>query len=261
MAQPVAAASGFLSQGPYPTPSHPLNQWFEVIAANTPELREKVYHLRYQVYCREKRFEAPEEHPCERERDRYDSRSLHSLVIDRTSGAATGTVRLILPDPRKPGDSFPIQHVCRRPLPPLTSNGKAAEISRFAVSKKIRNVAEQPLALVSRSGKGNQGMAAKAMKCSLTLLLMREIVRMSRENEVTDWFAVMEPALLRLLSRFGIHFDPVGPQVEYHGLRQPCHAKAEVLLETMRREQFDTWKFIAEPYALSLEDRTAVGLC
>jgi N-acyl amino acid synthase of PEP-CTERM/exosortase system len=260
MAQPVAAATGFLSPVQYPTPSHPLNQWFEVIAADTPELREKAYHLRYQVYCRENQFETPEEHPCELEQDLFDSRALHSLVIDRTSGAATGTVRLILPDPRTPEASFPIQHVCRHPLPPLSSNCKAAEISRFAISKKIRKVAEQPLALVSKSGEGNPAMAAKAMKCSLTLLLMREIVRMSRANEVTDWFAVMEPALLRLLSRFGIHFNPVGPEVEYHGLRQPCHARAEVLLGTMRREQFDIWKFIAEPHARSLEDRTAVGI-
>lgn len=244
MAQPVAAASGFLSQAPYPTPSHPLNQWFEVIAADTPELREKAYRLRFQVYCREKQFETPEEHPCELEQDLYDSRALHSLVVDRTSGAATGTVRLILPDPETPCDSFPIQHVCRHPLPSLSSGSKAAEISRFAISKKIRRMAEQSLVPVPASADDNPVATAKAMKCSLTLLLMHEIVRMSRENGVTDWFAVMEPALLRLLSRFGIHFNPVGPQVEYHGLRQPCYAKAEELLERMREEQYDVWSFI-----------------
>jgi N-acyl amino acid synthase of PEP-CTERM/exosortase system len=109
-------------------------------------------------------------------------------------------------------------------------------------------MAEESLVPVPASADDNPAATAKAMKCSLTLLLMREIVRMSRENGVTDWFAVMEPALLRLLARFGIHFNPVGPQVEYHGLRQPCHAKAEELLQRMRGEEYDVWRFVSGAY-------------
>lgn len=244
MVQSRAVASEHFFSAESSTSAYTHNRWFEAIPADTPELREKAFRLRYQVYCREKQFETPDEHPFQMERDIYDSRALHSLVIDRHSGAATGTVRLILPDERSPEISFPIQQVCQHPLPTQSLTSTAAEISRFAISKKIRKMAEQAITPVLINSE-NPAMAVKAMKCSITLLLMREIVRTSRVYSITDWFAVMEPALLRLLSRFGIHFAPIGPPVEYHGTRQPCHAKADELLERMRQEQPNIWSFIA----------------
>lgn len=233
---------------PTPNASFPsaYNRWFEAVPANTPELREKAYRLRYQVYCCENPFESPEEHPHHMETDPFDQRSLHSLIISRESGTATGTVRLILPDAGTPKASLPIQMICEHPMIRQLPPAGAAEISRFAISKKIRRMAEQTIELVSSTGERIPAATAKAMKCSLTLLLMREIVRMSRTHGVSDWYAVMEPALLRLLARFGIHFNPLGPQVEYHGLRQPCHAKAEELLGRMRREKPEIWSFITD---------------
>jgi N-acyl amino acid synthase of PEP-CTERM/exosortase system len=66
----------------------------------------------------------------------------------------------------------------------------------------------------------------------------------------------MEPALLRLLSRFGIYFTPIGPLVEYHRMRQPCHANAATLLQRVREENFDLWEFLIDPN-YSKMDKTA----
>jgi hypothetical protein len=35
------------------------------------------------------------------------------------------------------------------------------------------------------------------------------------------WYAVMARGLFLLLKRRGIVFEPIGPEVEYHGLRRP----------------------------------------
>jgi N-acyl amino acid synthase of PEP-CTERM/exosortase system len=100
-----------------PKLSDSYNRWFEIIAADTPALREKAYRLRYQICCCEHHFETPEEHPQRMEIDAFDSRSVHGLVVDSASGEATGTVRLILPDLDSPDASFPIQQICSHSLP------------------------------------------------------------------------------------------------------------------------------------------------
>jgi N-acyl amino acid synthase of PEP-CTERM/exosortase system len=208
------------------------HRWFELIPADTPALREKAYHLRYQVYCCENQYETPEEHPKNMEVDVFDCRSIHSLIIDRANGMTLGTVRLILPQPELCEASFPIQQICSHPLPLKLPMAGTAEISRFAISKKLR--------------KQIDGDCPKDMKCSIVLGLMKAIVQMSWKFGITDWLAVMEPSLLRLLRRFGIHFAPVGPKVEYHGARQPCHATVNGMLERVRRENLDLWEFATE---------------
>ena len=73
---------------------------------------------------------------------------------------------------------------------------------------------------------------------------VESLVRMSVSNGITHWCAVMEPTLLRLLTRLGIHFEPIGPLIEYHGRRQPCYIPLEVLLPRMQRERPDVWDVV-----------------
>ena len=209
-----------------------FHQWFEVRNANTPALREEVYRLRYQVYCCENQFENPDEHIQHLEMDGFDNRSIHSLIVERSSGSAIGTVRLILPDKANPNATLPIQQICSHPLPASLPLSSSAEISRFAISKKLKRMAD--------------GEIPKELKCSIVLGLMRAIVQVSLEYGITDWLAVMEPSLLRLLSRFGIYFTPLGPLISYHGMRQPCHASVDSMLERTRHTHFDLWEFVTE---------------
>ena len=75
---------------------------------------------------------------------------------------------------------------------------------------------------------------------------MKAIVQMSWDRGITDWCAVMEPALLRLIGRLGLEFTPLGPPVEYHGLRQPCYGNANTVLAGMRRQRYAAWALITE---------------
>lgn len=78
----------------------------------------------------------------------------------------------------------------------------------------------------------------------ITLGLFAAIVRMSVEHNMTHWYAVMEPTLLRMLSRFRIRFRPIGPLVDYHGPRRPCLSTMDEILEGIHRKRPDLWEFI-----------------
>jgi N-acyl amino acid synthase of PEP-CTERM/exosortase system len=211
------------------------HQWFEVLPADTPALLEEVYRLRYKVYCLENPFENPADHAQHLEMDTFDRRSIHSLIVDRSSGSGIGTVRLIRPEMGTNNISLPIQQICHHSLLTTMCLKNSAEISRFAISKKMRGMVN--------------GELPKELKCSVILGLMRAIVQMSLELGITEWFAVMEPSLLRLLSRFGIHFGTLGPLISYHGMRQPCHANVHNLLATIRNEQNELWEFVVKSIA------------
>jgi N-acyl-L-homoserine lactone synthetase len=190
--------------------------------ADTPELVEQAYRLRHQVYCLERGYEPSVN---DLETDAYDKHARHVVLSLRGCGTVIGTVRMILPQACQPTRNFPMQAVCDRATlsaVPLTS---AVEVSRFAVSKERRNVSSAAASL-SR------------------LALVRGLVQLSQQGGVTHWCAVMERTLLRLLRSSGIHFEAVGPLVEYHGLRQPAVCELASMLDRMRVEQPEIWDFV-----------------
>jgi N-acyl amino acid synthase of PEP-CTERM/exosortase system len=205
------------------------NRWFEVVPANSPSLLREVLRLRYKVYCVENQFEDATAHPDGLENDPYDDRSVHSLLRYRATGETVGTVRLVLPSREREALALPIGQVCDErhlvqalQLPVTTT----AEISRFAVSKDFRRRASD--ANVIDGGFSAMPPVARLQSRRalphITLGLMKAVARMSVENGITHLVAVMEPALLRLISRLGVAFTPIGSLVDYHGLRQPCYA-------------------------------------
>lgn len=219
-------------------------RYFDIVMADTPELLERAFRLRYEVYCVEHPFLDPAANPGGREIDAFDRHSVHSLLIHRASGAACGTIRLILPDRDHPTSSFPISQVgaaaarMMQRLPPLTT----AEISRFAVSKAFRRRVGEDLYPDIQESSPPPGMAERRLMPHITYGLIRACLLMSLKHNITHLCAVMEPALLRLVSRLGLCFEPVGELVEYHGLRQPCFAPIKDLIAKVREVREDMWE-------------------
>jgi N-acyl amino acid synthase of PEP-CTERM/exosortase system len=218
---------------------------YEVSPATTQESSAEAYALRYQVYCLEKRFEDPAANPLGLELDAFDSRSVHCLLRHRDTGIAVGTARLIRPNPWRPGASWPIQQVCRDPR--LFDDGRlplssTAEVSRFCLSvdAKARVQLAQNASPDSRQAEEAEGRLAP-----YTILgIIRGLLMLSRRHDITHWTLVVEPALLRLLGRLGLHFTKLGPVVEYHGRRQPCFAEVAELLDRMSAERPDLWSIV-----------------
>jgi len=118
---------------------------------------------------------------------------------------------------------------------------RTGEISRFSIVKSFRQ--HTP----------DRGVEAtltpeewRKMLFHLPLGLIRSCVEMSVRESITHWAAMMEPALLRLLTRLGIHFNPLGPLVDHHGRRQPCWVDLDVMLRRVFNERPDVWNVITD---------------
>lgn len=229
-------------------------QFFDVMPAITSEHVRSVLQLRYQVYCIETAFEDKEQHRDGLEQDEFDSRAVHSLLVHKPSGMIAGTVRLVLPDNSNSNAEFPIEKHCSglvRPSVATSQRSQVAEISRFCISKEFkRRMAEPHTLWGSDVSEEEMAMAQRRLIPHITVGLFLAITRMSAQHGIKYWYAVMEPSLLRLLKRFGIHFDEIGPTVDYHGIRQPCFASAEAVLRRIHDESHDAWELITEAGSL-----------
>ena len=89
-----------------------------------------------------------------------------------------------------------------------------------------------------------------AVGALMRLSLVRGIVQISAEHDLTHWCAIMERPLLRLLRATAIHFLPVGPAVDYRGWRQPAVCAIGTMLDRMKLEQPLVWAYITDNGAL-----------
>jgi len=221
---------------------------FEGIVADTPDLLDEVHRIRYQVYCVENKFEDPAQCRGGLEIDQYDSHSVHGLLLHAASKAPVGTVRLVMHKPGASSGSLPIHQVCRHPDlqdPDFLPYGTTAEFSRFAISKTCRRRADDG-AFGEVSQANALGTDTRRFIPHITVGLITTALRLCFANGITHVCAVMDPALLRLLSRFAIRFKALGAQVEYHGWRQPCFTTVAAMLTEMELERHDVWAAVTD---------------
>lgn len=192
---------------------------YEVMIANSQELRKVCYQIRHQVYCVERRFESPNIKAIET--DSFDIRAMHFLVRHTATDHFFGTARAILPlncDAPPP----PVFTLCEQhgiALPPEITPKNCVEISRFALSRELTkaNGVSPTLSQVT-----DNPLALKA-----GLKLIGAIYQTMRAKKIPYCCAVMAKALPRLLSWQGIHLTPVGPCIDFHGKRQIFYASEQ----------------------------------
>lgn len=232
-----------------------FTQNFTVFRALTEQQQRDCHALRYRVYCLEHPYEDPTANPDGLERDCYDKRAEHALVRHSASGITAGVVRLVLADKENPLLPFPMEEFGLDIPKHLEAwfgavpRRNIAEISRFAVSKEFkRRIAENH----SDSGTSSTavyqdiGDEARRLLPHITLGLFAGIVRMSADEGITHWYAVMEPTLLRLLGRFGIYFDTIGPLVQHHGWRQPAIGEIDSVLAGIYSKRPEVWEIVTD---------------
>jgi N-acyl amino acid synthase of PEP-CTERM/exosortase system len=210
-----------------------FNLKFAVIGE--PTYLSASFALRYEVYCRERKFLAAENYPFKLERDIYDDCAIH-VGSTNDNGVMLGTVRLVLPS----GKGFPLFEHCTvfpefNHLKDIQLQQTAAEVSRLAISKHLRklnyvfdpgselstnvsatNVSQLPV----RQHKLDIASAAE-IKSDIMLGIYRTIYQASKRKGITHWFAAMEKSLLRLMRRFHFEFIPIGPELDYYGCVTP----------------------------------------
>ena len=249
--------NGMRRHGVSPDLISAFNNYFELVHADTDALHREVYLLRYQVYVVETHFLDERHYKCEEvagkgqicwEEDEFDCRSDHFLVRHRRTGVYAATARLILPDSLNLDAPYPIETHCQvnQPVRDPAVRAHLGEISRFAVSKLFKRRIGEAGSLVGVSPNVEMYFDGdeRRMFPHISLGLFTAVMQMAHAHRITHCYAVMEPALLRLLSRFGAIFNRIGPDVEYHGNRTPCLGTMDEALPSIRNACPAVWDLI-----------------
>lgn len=221
------------------------NRYFQYRIARTSQEFEAAHRLRYDVYCEETGFLSKSENPNGLEQDEHDCHSLQSVLYHRLSGVPVGTVRVVLPLPDMPGCGLPARvaapglDLMPESLLPRATTG---EISRFSIHGDFRK----------RRGDGLYPALHTAdmpdprrIIPHMTLGLMTSIFEMTLEAGLTHLCAIIDPALWRMLRMLGLHFKAAGPQVDFHGPRQPVYASCDELIALVRDNNPDIYGVIS----------------
>ncbi len=195
--------------------------------ATSPEKVFEAKRLRYRVYCEERGFEAGQNGI---EEDSFDCNARHVLVRSRATNGVLGTVRVATARPDHE-TGFPMERVCSGDLLASLPRSSTGEVSRFAL-------------LRDRSG------ISPAASALMRLCLIQGVIEICGEDRLTHLCALMERTLLRLLRMSAIHFSPVGPMIDYRGMRQPSVWNVNEGLCQARFENPAIWSFITRDGAL-----------
>jgi len=201
---------------------------YRKVAKSDQAIRE-IYRLRFKVYCLECGYENACDYINKMESDEFDSVSTHFSATARSSGNIVGTARIILPS--KLG--FPaLKHFqIDKNLMPAISSGRVGEISRLAISKEYRQrVADEAIHgdnVISLLDAREKRSWRRRYENALVNGLYHSIYAEGLESEFTHFYAVMADGLATLLKRWGLVWKPVGPSIDYHGMRRPYVASIE----------------------------------
>lgn len=221
------------------SPARDFDRFFQVILADTPELRAVAFRLRYRVYCLEFGYEPKDRFPDGQEFDAFDESSWHALVVHRESGDAAACVRLVPAVTARGNRLLPfekncLQHLNRERIEALNvPRETVCEISRLAVDRSFRRRRGEEL---TRFGYAHHFDFTKEEARILPLIAVSAYLAATALTELTsrrNVFAMMETFLPRLMSRVGIRFEKVGDDIDYHGLRAPYFIRTESALESM----------------------------
>ncbi|PWB59891.1 MAG: PEP-CTERM/exosortase system-associated acyltransferase [Nitrosomonadales bacterium] len=228
--------------------------YFDFCVIDGTRYLQDSYALRYEVYCNEQHFLAPECYPSRLEIDSYDDHAIHVGAINR-EGVLAGTLRLVLPSAL----GFPLLEHCSlfSEYDYLTDSANpaplsAVEISRLAVSKSYRRRANDGLYGVAETGDNmtpqqRDGEAPRRRsRPELVLGLYRTMYQYSKRQGITYWLAAMEKTLLRLLHRYQFGFKPIGPEVDYYGPVTPYLAEIAEMEKGVRQRHPDLFAEFAQ---------------
>ncbi|MCD4780146.1 MAG: ThiF family adenylyltransferase [Candidatus Omnitrophica bacterium] len=185
--------------------------------AQTEQEYQKIYALRYQVYCLENDWLPPENYPNNLEKDFYDAYSKHFYAEDK-NGEVIGTIRLILPHKIPLHRTLPIVDHPNVQLHTFSVPNQCAEISRLVVNKKVR-------------------------RGDIALGLYRILYQYARDNDIQHWYILVDEIFLKILQKLGFPFKPFACPGEYMGITIPAESPLDAIEHHLqfKNAQFFEW--------------------
>lgn len=201
-----------------------FHRYFELIPGTTEEVCDRIFRLRYQVYCEELGFEDAAAFPDGREQDEVDKHALHCLLVHKPTGLSAGCFRLIL----NPSENYrlPFEHACGERLdhsewhPRELNHDQFGEISRLAVHSHFRRRNGESQTPIGVTSGGLHDDAPRQYPLVATGLFLGSTA-LAIYLGLSRVYVMMEPRLCRLLRACGIVFKQVGEVIDYHGQRGP----------------------------------------
>ena len=204
---------------------------YQVFLPDCEHARALHHSIRYKVFCQDRKFEDPADHPGGMEADQYDGQSAHFLVRDRTRAEWTGASRLILPGPQP----LQIEKLCKLNGRVGRQVGTMAEVSRLAVLGRYRR---RRLERHYHEGVGPSPAARPAEhrevcrrhEPGVMIALIRAMTQYGIEAGVSHAAFFVVPGLARIISRLALQTTPIGPPIQHRGERYPFLIEAGELL-------------------------------
>lgn len=244
----------------YPSITQHFNKYFQLIVASTPELKEEVFRIRYQVYCEELKFEPVENFPDGLERDADDDRSIHYLLRHRPTGQNVGCVRVVLPEKKNPEAIFPLENLFPHHFDEIgRSRNNFCEVSRLAVLSQFRKrkgESDIPEGLIFTPA-DNAQIREKRQFPVIALSLYWVSIGTGPLFDL-DVLALIQSRLARHLKRCGIISNQIGDLVEYHGKRGLFKIEGKKFHDNLRDDVRELFEFIDKERKSQLCDRSLI---
>jgi N-acyl amino acid synthase of PEP-CTERM/exosortase system len=213
-----------------------FREQFQILVADTNELKEEVFKIRYEVYCQELHYESTEKFPSSLEIDPYDEHSIHCLLKHRQSDSYIGCIRLVFPNLKNLEHCIPLTKVCKLDLDlkqlPANTFG---EVSRLAVRGQFRRrtgEAQTPGGLLIFPHQTDDTKEKRGFPI-IALSLYLAATCLGVETGMEKVFVLMEPRLARHLRYFGFYFTQIGDFIEFRGKRGPYEILTEAVLNEL----------------------------
>ena len=228
-----------------------FQRYFKLELATSPEVLERVYRVRYRVYCEEFGYEPASAHPDGLESDEYDAISRHTLVSHDATGMPAGCARLVMVDEH---NLMPMEAHCGEAIDQeilRAYDGRRdtiCEFSRLGVDGAFRRRTGEK---VSRFGEIDAIDCSQREQRTFSLIAVATILSGLALSEVigrTNCFAMMEPFLPRLLLRSGLIVHQAGKEIDYHGMRTPYYWETREMVSGMVDELHPFYEHILHAF-------------
>jgi N-acyl amino acid synthase of PEP-CTERM/exosortase system len=230
-----------------------FNQFFQIKFANSKQLREEAFKIRYGVYSSELGWEP--ENDLEMESDECDDYAFHCLLEHRRTNVFAGCIRLIIPPLSDPSVQLPFEENClhsaRKDVLDSTTldRGSFGEISRLAVLEKFRRRDKEksvPYVLKDVDPATVFTEEERRNFPNIAIGLYLAGIALAELCKHTGMFVMMEPRLNKRLKRFGLPFQQVGDEMDYHGLRAMFYLDKDDFRSSLSEELLELYKIIHE---------------
>lgn len=200
--------------------------YFYAVKANTPDLLEQAYHVRYQVYCEELKKLSPNSENEFQESDEWDHDAIHAVLGYKKDKKPIGNIRIITLEGGTE-KKLPIELYYKKEFDFKGSGittlreGKTGEVSRMALISRFRRRPSDKNYSLNNNMRENDHENRRFSTNYLPMCLTFAGLALLIEQKLDYGVALMEPRLAKLLVRFGINLKQIGQPIDHFGLRAP----------------------------------------